>query len=107
MSDWKSIFDGVFFITIATILTGSFGLSIRYCLKSKCERFSFCFGLFEIFRRVDLEVQHELAQLEMGIHNDDNHHDQTNSPVPKMKLPKKRIVKENNIEFKEDEIIDI
>lgn len=108
MTDWKSIYDGVFFITIATILTGSFGLSVRYCLKSKCERFSLCCGLFEIIRRVDLEVKEELAQIEMGLVDDDLHTEQpkknpNNSPVPKLKLPKRKIEKENNIEIKEDD----
>ena len=85
---WMSTFDGVFFITIATILAGSFGLSVRYCLKSKCERFNLCCGLFEIVRRVDLEVQEELAQMEMGITNEEIHSEQ-----PKIKIPKKEIEK--------------
>jgi len=65
---WQPIgIDGVFFITIFTILTGFLGLSIRYCLKSKCEHFSICYGLLKIDRRVDLEVQEELKQIELGI----------------------------------------
>lgn len=107
MTDWKSVYDGVFFISIATILAGSFGLSVRYCLKSKCEKFSVCFGLFEINRRVDLEVQEELAQIEMGIHDEEitsePKKNTNNSPVPKLKLPKRKIEKENNIEIKEDD----
>ncbi len=67
MSNWMNIYDGVFFITIATILAGSFGLAIKYCLKSKCEKFSVCFGIFEIRRRVDLEVEEEMAQMELGL----------------------------------------
>ena len=67
MSDWMLTYDGVFFISIATLITSVIGVSIRYCLKSKCEHFSICFGLIKIDRRVDLEVQEELAQLEMGI----------------------------------------
>jgi len=71
MSDWMLTYDGVFFISIATLITSIIGLSIRYCLKSKCEHFSLCFGLIKIDRRVDLEVQEELAQLEMGITDDE------------------------------------
>jgi len=71
MSDWMLTYDGVFFISIATLITSIIGLSIRYCLKSKCEHFSLCFGLIKIDRRVDLEVQEELAQLEMGITDTD------------------------------------
>lgn len=109
---WMTVYDGVFFISIATILAGSFGLSVRYCLKSKCEKFSVCFGLFEINRRVDLEVQEELAQIEMGIVDDEVHTEQpkknpNNSPVPQIKLPKRRSKTENknNLEEKEDDIV--
>ena len=65
---WEPIgIDGVFFLSLLTILTGSFGLSVRYCLKSKCEHFSMCCGLLKIDRRVDLEVQEEITQMELGI----------------------------------------
>lgn len=59
--------DGVFFLSLATILAGSFGLAVRYCLKSKCEHFGLCFGLISIDRRVDLEVQEHIRELELGI----------------------------------------
>jgi hypothetical protein len=59
--------DGVFFLSLATILAGSFGLSVRYCLKSKCEHFAICFGLVKIDRRVDLEVEERIRELELGI----------------------------------------
>ena len=58
--------DGVFFITVLTIITGSFGLAVRYCLKSKCESFNLCFGLLKIQRRVDLELQEEIVRMELG-----------------------------------------
>jgi hypothetical protein len=107
MSNWMTVYDGVFFISIATILAGSFGLSVRYCLKSKCEKFSVCCGLFEINRRVDLEVQEELAMMEMGnveedINANKSVNGRTNSPVPKLNLPKKHIQEKNNLEIKED-----
>ncbi len=97
-------YDGVFFISIATILAGSFGLSVRYCLKSKCEKFSICCGLLEINRRVDLEVQEELAMMEMGNVEEENKDNKgrTNSPVPKLNLPKKHIQEKNNLEIKDD-----
>ena len=66
MNDWINVFDGVFFITISTIV---FGLSIKYCLKSKCENISLCFGLFTVHRRVDLEVQEEMRENDTGITN--------------------------------------
>ena len=66
MSEWE-IFDGVFWITIATIVVGSFGLSVKYCLKSKCEHLDLCCGCIKIDRRVDLEVAEEMKSLEMGL----------------------------------------
>lgn len=69
---WSPIgIDGVFFISILTILAGSFGLSVRYCLKSKCEHFSVCCGLLKIDRRVDLEVEEEIKQMEFGVRNEE------------------------------------
>jgi hypothetical protein len=43
MSDeWIEIYDGVFFITISTLLFGCIGLSIKYLLKSKCDNVNVC-----------------------------------------------------------------
>lgn len=55
MSEWITTFDGTFFITITTILIGFLGLSVKYCLKSKCSKFKCCFGLIDIDRTVKLE----------------------------------------------------
>ena len=64
---WITEFNGVFFLSMATILVGAFGLSVKYCLRSKCEDFSLCCGLLKIHRRVDLEVEEEMRALELGI----------------------------------------
>ena len=58
--------DGVFFITIATLSCGFFGLVVRYCLKSKCEDISLCYGLLYVKRNVELETQEEMKELELG-----------------------------------------
>jgi len=69
---WTPIgIDGVFFISLATILVGALGVSAKYCLKSKCEHFSCCFGVFTIDRRVDLEVQEEMKAMELGVKEDE------------------------------------
>ena len=92
------------------ITTSLIGLAIKYCLKSKCEKFSLCFGLFEINRRVDLEVQEELAQMELGMVNDDIHIEQPKQPnynnnsnsnnnTPKLQLPQNRKNKTENTEL--------
>ena len=59
--------DGVFFITIATLSCGFFGLVIRYCLKSKCENISCCYGLISVKRNVELKTQEEIREMELGI----------------------------------------
>lgn len=68
---WIDTYDAVFFISLATILVGAFGVSAKYCLKSKCEHFSCCYGLFTIDRRVDLEVQEEIRQMELGVKDEE------------------------------------
>lgn len=64
--NWIDTFDAVFFVTIGTLLTGFFGLIVKYCLKSKCEHISLLWGCIKIDRRVDLEVQEELKELELA-----------------------------------------
>ena len=61
-------FGGTFWLSVATIISGAFALTIQYCLKSKCSDINICFGLFDIKRRVDLEVQTELKELEIKEH---------------------------------------
>jgi len=68
---WINTFDAVFFISLATLLTGAMGVAVKYCLKSKCEHFNCCCGLFVIDRRVDLEVQEEMKALELGVKEDE------------------------------------
>jgi hypothetical protein len=74
MSDYTKEYNGIFFISLATLIFGFLGLIVRYTLKSKCEHFKCCFGLFEIDRRVDLEVQEELKQMELG--NPSDYHEE-------------------------------
>ena len=63
---WTDTFDGTFFLAIGSLLLSALALSAKYCLKSKCEHFSVCFGLLKIDRRVDLETQIDLQQIENG-----------------------------------------
>lgn len=75
---WTTVYDGVFFISLATILVGALGVSAKYCLRSKCEHFSCCCGLFTIDRRVDLEVQEEIKALELGVKDGDEKEEKDN-----------------------------
>lgn len=69
---WFEEFNSIFFITISTIVVGAFGLSVKYCLKSKCEKFSVCCGLLHIDRRVDLETQERIREIELGINSNES-----------------------------------
>ena len=64
---WYSEFNAIFFITITTIMIGSFGLILKFCLKSKCENFDCCWGLVNVKRNVDIEAQQEKYAIDHGI----------------------------------------
>ena len=70
MSEWITTFDAVFFLSIGTLFVGLIGTMLKYCLKSKCEEFNCCSivqgcSLFTVKRRVDLEVQEELHEMDI------------------------------------------
>lgn len=71
MSDWIEIYDGVFFITIGSLLFGCIGLSIKYLLKSKCDNVNLCYGLIKVHRNVKVEEELEMKKIELGIKDDD------------------------------------
>ena len=76
MPTWINTYDGTFFITITTIIIGFLGLSVRYCLKSKCSKFKCCFGLIDIDRTVELE-----NDIENNIENNENNSIRTDEVV--------------------------
>lgn len=61
---WTDIYDATFFLAVGSLLISALTLTAKYCLKSKCEHFSICCGLLKIDRRVDLETQVDLQQIE-------------------------------------------
>jgi hypothetical protein len=71
MGEWIDTFDGIFWITISTLICGSFGLVVRYCLKSKCEDVNLCYGLIHVKRDIKAEVEEELKELELGQKDND------------------------------------
>ena len=78
---WIQTYDAVFFISLATIIVGAFGMSAKYCLKSKCEHFSLCCGLIKVDRRVDLEIQEEIRAMELGVQDDDEKKEEKDNKV--------------------------
>ena len=69
---WYNEFNATFWISLATLLMGAFGLSVKYCLKSKCEDLNICCGLMKIHRNVELEAKLEEREIELGIRDEDN-----------------------------------
>ena len=92
-NEWMTTYDAVFFISVGTMVTGLIAIMIKYCLKSKCEHFSLCFGLIKIDRRVDLEVQEEMHALEMGVNDTDQPIQQQQQPTQPIKQPPQTQVK--------------
>jgi len=71
MSDsWINTFDGIFFVTISTLVCGSFGLVVRYCLKSKCDEVNLCYGLIKVHRDIKAELELEEKEIEAGLDDD-------------------------------------
>ncbi len=60
-------YDAVFFVSVGTLVIGFLGLCIKYCLKSKCENVKLCFGFIEIHRRVDLETEVEMHEIDASV----------------------------------------
>ena len=67
MSAFTEEYNSVFFISLATLLIGAFGVGLKFCLKSKCENISLCCGLIKVKRNVELETELEEKELELGI----------------------------------------
>ena len=49
--------NGIFYLSLITLLCTSISLSIRYCYKSKCSEFSCC--CMKLKRDVDIEKQED------------------------------------------------
>lgn len=53
---WYETFNDIFFVTVISIIGGGLGLSLKFCLKSKCDNINCCWGLIKIHRNVELEL---------------------------------------------------
>ena len=72
MSAFTEEYNSVFFISLATLLIGAFGVGLRFCLKSKCSDLSLCCGLIKVKRNVELETELEEKELELGVEEKEN-----------------------------------
>ena len=59
---WITVYNDVFFISIATLTFSFLGVVIKSMLASKCDNVNICFGLFKIHRVVELENQTNLNE---------------------------------------------
>ena len=50
-------FNSVFFLSLGTMILGIFAVCLRYAYQSKCENINLCFGLINIHRNIDAEVE--------------------------------------------------
>jgi len=61
MTAWYTVYDGVFFLGIATTFAGLVTVVAKSCTSSRCERCSFCYGALNVERNVELERDVEIS----------------------------------------------
>jgi hypothetical protein len=66
MGDWYNVYDGVFFISLATLFFGCLSLTIKTCYKSKCKTCRFCGGMFFIERDTENEEKIDIEANDTG-----------------------------------------
>ena len=59
---WITVYNDVFFISIATLTFSFLGVVIKSMLASKCDNVNICCGLVKIHRAVELEVEQQQQQ---------------------------------------------
>ena len=57
-----NIFNSVFWLSITSMVLGSFAITLKYCLKSKCSETNLCYGLINFKRDTKIEEEIELRQ---------------------------------------------
>ena len=63
MSVWS---DPVFVISAITIFVGFMKFVVSYLYKSKCENFALCWGMFTVHRNIQLEIEAERIDADLG-----------------------------------------
>ena len=57
MVNFYDEFNSVFWLSLGTMILGSFAVCLRYAYQSKCENINLCFGLINIHRNIEAEVE--------------------------------------------------
>ena len=60
-------YNGTFWLSISAMLLTFVGTLTAYCLKSKCKNCNVSFGLVQVERDIQAEVEEEKLQIEHGI----------------------------------------
>ena len=61
-------YNGTFWLSISAMILLTFvGTLTAYCLKSKCKNCNVSFGLVQVERDIQAEVEEEKLQIEHGI----------------------------------------
>lgn len=58
----SSTLDGIFFLSLGTLVCGGVGLAIKGCYKIKCAEVDCCCGLLKVKRDIDEEIKYDLEQ---------------------------------------------
>ena len=67
MSDWITVFDSTFWLSLSVGFFGFLGLALRYCIKSKCSDTSCCYGMISIKRDTQAELEESEFEYSHGI----------------------------------------
>lgn len=54
--EWYDVYDGAFFLSLATMVFAFAGVSVRYCFRSKCKTCTMC------CIRVERDIKEELSE---------------------------------------------
>jgi hypothetical protein len=75
MAPWTDTFDATFWLAIGSLSSAGFALLLKYMLKSKCQKFNCCFGLFVIDRDIEAELEEDRIELGMDERSSTNQKD--------------------------------
>lgn len=57
MGNFYDEFNATFWLSLGTMVLGSLAICLRYAYQSKCENINICFGLLNIHRNIEAEVE--------------------------------------------------
>jgi hypothetical protein len=67
MDDWIKVFDATFWLSLSVGIFGFMGILLRYCIKSKCTDCNLCFGLIQVRRDTQAELEESEFEIEHGV----------------------------------------